>query len=120
MRRRAADALYSKMLNALNFCLHGELSMVKIAQVVESVAARKDVRVDRLARRTKDGLICWLCENAPELALGGEGTLESAQRRSTAPAPPPPQRAAIFDWIDVSCDARLLREEEMLIWREGM
>jgi hypothetical protein len=23
-----------------------------------------------MARRLKDGMVCWLCENAPELALG--------------------------------------------------
>jgi hypothetical protein len=40
------------------------------AAIPEQIAAIRKVRLDRIVRRTKDGMTCWLCENAPELALG--------------------------------------------------
>jgi hypothetical protein len=34
------------------------------------MSKKKNVRVDRIARRTKESLICWFCENCSEFLNG--------------------------------------------------
>jgi hypothetical protein len=38
-----------------------------ILHLAEKFESSKGVRVDRSARRLKDCLVCWFCENCPEL-----------------------------------------------------
>jgi hypothetical protein len=54
----------------LNTWLNGNVSMVAITRIAEDIATARNLKIDRMARRIKDAMMCWLCENAPELVLG--------------------------------------------------
>jgi hypothetical protein len=69
-RRQRVKYLFKPIVMVLTIWLAGDTSMEKIRHIAEGIAATRGIPIDRLARRTKDGMICWLCENAPELALG--------------------------------------------------
>jgi hypothetical protein len=69
-RRRRANPIFNAVLAGVTFWLGGDTSMTGLTRLAEHIAKVRGVPIDRLARRTKTSLICWLCENAPELALG--------------------------------------------------
>jgi hypothetical protein len=58
------------MQKSLSLCLHEKPSMANMSDMAKRIAERRGIRIDRIARRTKEGMICWFCENAPELAFG--------------------------------------------------
>jgi hypothetical protein len=70
VRRRAAGLHFLAMSDSVKMWLQGEVTMTRLSAFVKTVATSKSQRIDRLSKRTKEGLICWLCENAPEIALG--------------------------------------------------
>jgi hypothetical protein len=47
--------------------LHGKASRAMLKDLARKLARTKGIRVDRASNRTKEGLICWFCEYAPEL-----------------------------------------------------
>jgi hypothetical protein len=61
-RRKANERLFDQMMNKLQ-----QLGKNSLLQFAEAVAKTKNISVDRLAHRQKDSLICWFCENCPEL-----------------------------------------------------
>jgi hypothetical protein len=91
IRRRATGAIFLPMTESLKVWLNGDMSMAKLSQFAQSLATCKRRRIDRLSKRTKEGLICWLCETAPELAVWarpdvGIATIPVQTRVSTLPA----------------------------------
>jgi hypothetical protein len=112
-RRREVDEMYPFLTRALDVILRGEVTKTKMEEFAERIAKAKGVRVDRLSRRTKEGLICWLCEWAPELAFG----------MSNRPIPPPEspnppkEEPPLFDWSRIRSDRALLKEEEEVLLR---
>jgi hypothetical protein len=91
------------MNDGLKIWLNGDLSMDRLLQFAQSLAASKAVRLDRLAKRTKEGPICWFCENAPEVACGwrapppvnwptlrAEAPSDGSERAHAEAGPPPP------------------------------
>jgi hypothetical protein len=93
-RRRRANPIFNLVLNAVTIWLGGDASMAGITRIAEPIAKARGVPIDRLARRTKTSLICWLCENAPELALGCVQPIpiEHPQFPRTVTAVTPPQQ----------------------------
>jgi hypothetical protein len=87
-RRRAAGAIFHAFVANLKIWLQGEVTMVRLLALSQAVATSKGQRIDRHSKRTKEGLICWLCETAPELAIGCGGQIGMpampAQGESTA------------------------------------
>jgi hypothetical protein len=65
-RRRRNSAIFCAMEAALKALCRGftKAELLRLAEKFETV---KGVRVDRSARRQKDCLVCWFCENCPEL-----------------------------------------------------
>jgi hypothetical protein len=61
--------------------------MKLLRRIADQIAAARDLSLDRMARRTKDGILCWLCENAPELAIGIPPSCLIVASTSTAPQP---------------------------------
>jgi hypothetical protein len=69
-RHRRVRHLYDPVLAALPVWLAGDTSMPSITRLAEWIAEARRARIDCMARRLKEAMICWLCENAPELAFG--------------------------------------------------
>jgi hypothetical protein len=69
-RRRAVDSTVNQMTEFLTKFLHGKASRETLKDFARKLAQTKGIRVDRAATRTKEGLICWFCESAPELLTG--------------------------------------------------
>jgi hypothetical protein len=92
--------MFQPVLRSVAALLKGDTSMTGITHIAEQIAVARGIRIDRMARRMKDGMVCWLCENAPELALGyvpvhgrQSGPAVAAERYlppQPAPAPVPP------------------------------
>jgi hypothetical protein len=92
--------IFQPVLNSLSRLLNGDTSMASITSMAEQIAVARGIRIDRMARRLKDATVCWLCENAPELALGyvpihvrqsrPSVSVERSVPPQPAPAPAPP------------------------------
>jgi hypothetical protein len=65
-RRRCNAALYDRMTQILNAVLGGKVTKQHLMELAVKIAAAKGIKIDRGAKRLKDGLICWFCENACE------------------------------------------------------
>jgi hypothetical protein len=59
--------------------------------LANAIAWGKAVKIDRDARRSKECLICWFCENVPEII--GNPAAAAAILTSPAPAMPAPAHA---------------------------
>jgi hypothetical protein len=44
-----------------------QLTKSALLPIAEKIAQQLHVKIDRDAKRLKDSLICWICENAPQL-----------------------------------------------------
>jgi hypothetical protein len=62
--------LFRAVEAGLSFCLNGKMSMVNLLEIAKIIARQRGIKIDRVARRTREGIMCWFCENAPELACG--------------------------------------------------
>jgi hypothetical protein len=69
-------SLFHQMTSVLTKVFGGNLTKSKLMELARSVAAEKGLTIDRGAKRMKDGLICWFCENIPQLLVGN--TFESS------------------------------------------
>jgi hypothetical protein len=67
-RRKVADSFY-RMTESLNQLLHGNTNKETLLTLAQRIALSKNLVVDRASKRSKDGLICWFCEFAPELIV---------------------------------------------------
>jgi hypothetical protein len=47
--------------------LGGRLTKTALMDLAQRISAQKGIKIDRCARRIKDGLICWFCENAQRI-----------------------------------------------------
>jgi hypothetical protein len=63
-RRRCNAALYDRMARILDAALGGKATKQNLMALAEKIASEKRIKIDRGAKRMKEGLICWFCENA--------------------------------------------------------
>jgi hypothetical protein len=68
-RRRANAALYDRMTQILTRIAGGKLTKEVLMGLAERIAEQKRIKIDRGAKRMKDCLICWFCEQATELIV---------------------------------------------------
>jgi hypothetical protein len=66
-RRRRVGPLYDQMCVILTRLTSGKLNRGILLGLAEQLAKQKGITVDRTAKRLKDCLICWFCENCQEL-----------------------------------------------------
>jgi hypothetical protein len=67
IRRRNNGALFDQMTRVLTQALDGKCRLPELLRFARRIADQQHVKIDRLAKRLKDCLICWFCEHAPEL-----------------------------------------------------
>jgi hypothetical protein len=70
-RRRGVEPLFIPMSKLLTRLGGGRLTRSVLSHVAEEISKQKTITIDRNARRIKDAMICWICENAPELLTQG-------------------------------------------------
>jgi hypothetical protein len=70
-------------------------------RLAEKVAAQKQVKIDREAKRMKDSLICWFCENMGDLISLGSPATDEDQNMDIPTADVP--RASIDDFDISGC-----------------
>jgi hypothetical protein len=63
-RRRRAQDRFGIMLRFLTSLLKNRMNKRNMLKLADVIAAQRNVEVDRLAKRTKEMLIVWFCENA--------------------------------------------------------
>lgn len=61
-RRRKAGRLYFYMEKLLN-STPGVKNMTDLRNLTASIASLLNLKIDRAAKRSKEALTCWLCEN---------------------------------------------------------
>lgn len=66
-RRRNNAALFDRMTEILTQVVGGKLTKQALMKVAQQVADQKQATIDRRAKRMKDCLICWFCEQACDL-----------------------------------------------------
>jgi hypothetical protein len=98
-RRRNNAAMFDKMTQILSIVTGGKLTKAALMTLAEKVAAQKQVKIDREAKRMKDCLICWFCENTGDQdSLSSQATDEGNNKESA----PPDFPAASIDEFDTS------------------
>jgi hypothetical protein len=70
-----------------------------LVNFAKALAQKKGIQVDRLAVRQKICLICWFCENCPELLT------EITCPQRLCPTEPPPESSTNVEWEDPDCEA---------------
>ena len=70
-RRRIAGGIFHRMSAVLVRVIHGKATRVALLRMAAALASQKGITIDRGSKRLKDSLICWFCENCPEIACGG-------------------------------------------------
>jgi hypothetical protein len=105
------------MCDLLRTCLNGQTSKANIRLVVSFIAEQKQLAVDRLAKRTKEGLVCWLCEAVSDPPMVGLLTRIPARRRVQPPPPADVVKPAL-DWPSIGVDEARRKQEELFnqIW----
>jgi hypothetical protein len=66
-RRRRCGRDFQRMADFLSRALNGETKMRSLVNLAELLGEKKGRSLDRAARRTKEGLICWFCESIPDI-----------------------------------------------------
>jgi hypothetical protein len=94
-RRKANERLFDQMMKKLQ--QNGKNSLLQFAK---AVAKKKGISVDRLARRQKDSLICWFCENCPELLNDDPLTSVTNQQSAEPILLPTPKEPAFFQGLE--------------------
>jgi hypothetical protein len=99
--------------------------------LAKAVAQWKGAKIDRLAKRTKEGLLCWLCEYAPELAWGvpipaipaipeipAIPAIPAVPAIPPVAAPQPPaEQPQTLDWAQIFGDVAAFQDEEEVMLR---
>ena len=62
-RRQKNAELFDKVKNTLDSYYNQPFKFKDAIKLANSIAEKIDVKIDRDARRSKDTLICWFCEN---------------------------------------------------------
>jgi hypothetical protein len=77
------------MFSAMESALKGLCSSFtkeELLRLAEKFERSKGVRIDRSAQRLKDCLVCWFCENCPELlSPSPEGLVPKTSTPNTLP-----------------------------------
>jgi hypothetical protein len=87
------------MSRFLSRALGRQMTRTNLLKLAEQIATARGVKLDRLAKRTKEVLIVWFCENALDILGNPEmPVFASAVSRITENAPEPrdPKVAVTF------------------------
>jgi hypothetical protein len=116
-RRRAADQFFSPMKDYLLARFGAHMTHVNLLKFALSFAEDHGIKVDRDARRKKELLIVWFCENALDLLqtspVASRPILEesAANDRATSTS----ESTSLFELFGRSKEL-ILEEEELLRW----
>lgn len=67
-RRNSCSDSYENVKQLLQ-CIFGKWQIGQIREITLDIAAKADLRMDRLAKRYNECLICWFCENWDSIAI---------------------------------------------------
>jgi hypothetical protein len=62
--------MFDRMSRILSAVLQGKTTKKALLHLAQAIATKKQIKIDRTAKRMKDGLICWFCEHATDLVIG--------------------------------------------------
>jgi hypothetical protein len=68
-RVRRLEAQFAEMKKFLTAVTGGRLAVRNLLGLANHIAEERHIKVDRVARRLKDALICWFCENVSVSAV---------------------------------------------------
>jgi hypothetical protein len=67
-RTKAVSHIFPAMSRTVPAYDHRTVSRTSLLSITKMIAAEKKTALDRTEKRSKEGMICWLCEVALELA----------------------------------------------------
>jgi hypothetical protein len=96
--------------------LHNNVTRRNLLNITRAVVAEKKIPLDRTAKRSKDGLLCWLCEVAPELANSSTpGPSLDLKSSVSDPICKETESESDSDWVDIGLDEDLRKEEDAML-----
>ncbi|OHT17561.1 hypothetical protein TRFO_00797 [Tritrichomonas foetus] len=66
---------YSQMEKVLNIIYGGQVTKGKLLKMAHLIAKQRNLKIERIEKRNKSALICWYCENCPDLLAYQEPSL---------------------------------------------
>jgi hypothetical protein len=119
-RRRRVGSMFEQMSKILSQTLNGDMGMMSLLSFANLVAEKHALHIDRSAKRTKEGLICWFCEFAsvvvPQL-IRRTSTKESPDCvASESTAEPPSQSTDSFESFLSAWTEQELQNDGLFTW----
>jgi hypothetical protein len=93
-RRRQAGDDFLVISKYLSQILEGEATKPKLIELAKQVAELKHIKLDHPATRSREGVICWLCEQCKDEIMRFEPVHPPSPPRppvSQDPEPAPPR-----------------------------
>jgi hypothetical protein len=88
-RRRRVGPSFDKMTKILNVMLNGQATCAELRRFATVLGGARGLKLDRLAKRTKECLICWFCEHFPQLLTNHQlDRFDQGPERIPSPASP--------------------------------
>jgi hypothetical protein len=115
-RKRAVNGLFSRMSHILAIRLKNDMSRSNLLQIARIISDVKEIPIDRTAKRSRDGMICWLCEVAPELIDSPTLSLPP-NRKPIPPVAIVETNRSDTDWnfANFSLDESLRKDEDAML-----
>jgi hypothetical protein len=107
VRRRAVASIYPIMEQFLHRALKEHSSKRNLLEIAQVIAQGKNVKLDRMAKRSKECLICWFCEVAQDLLTqsGTEGAnADDRHHIAKSESESAEQVACPVHWADIDLD----------------
>jgi type III secretory pathway component EscV len=82
LRRRNNEALFDRMTQILTHVAGGKPTKQVLMKLAQQIADKKQIKVDRIAKRIKDCLICWFCEQVPDLITVAETEIGAPEKET--------------------------------------
>jgi hypothetical protein len=114
LRRYRVRNIYPLMSWFLTMMLGSRMRKDNLLKIAAVIAHHRNVKVDRLAQRTKDMLIVWFCENAFEFVSRRSDPIFVAALASVSPPPvqTPPDSLSLSYFVAFGERTQLSVEED--------
>jgi hypothetical protein len=103
LRRRRVDGQFQIMVKFLTRILGNRMNKTGLLELAQSIVHSRSIKLDRRAKRSKEMLICWFCENINDF-LCTLSNLSQDHSASTKVAEQSPEPSVIVSSLGCNSD----------------